>query len=130
MKKIQFLRFEMVNLVFSQSIPKPEMLVCPHIMSLYQTLAYNPLFNGWNIRWTLCLVCSIWYLRCLKNKHSWRIPTKKDQCLLFKIKTFSALQDHKSRSVQFRTCVKYVKLYASCELHRPAFMTLEPIRFC
>ena len=62
--------------------------------------------------------------------HSWRIPTTKSQCLLFKIKTFSALQDHKSRSVQFRTCVKYVKLYASCELHRPAFMTLEPIRFC
>ena len=61
--------------------------------------------------------------------HSWRIPTTKNQCLLFKIKTFSALQDHKSRSVQFRTCVKYVKLYASCELHRPAFMTLEPIRW-
>ena len=62
--------------------------------------------------------------------HSWRIPTIKNLCLLFKIKTFSAFQDHKSRSVQFRTCVKYVKLNASCELHRPAFMTLEPIRFC
>ena len=63
------------------------------------------------------------------SSHSWRIPTTKNRCLLFKIKTFSALQDHKSRSVQFRTCVKYVKLYASCELHRPAFMTLEPIRW-
>ena len=38
------------------------------------------------------------------------------------------LQGHKGRCVQFATCVKYFIFNASCELHRPAFMTLEPIR--
>ena len=56
------------------------------------------------------------YIPC----HSWRNPTTKNQCLLFKIKTFSALQDHKSRSVQFITCVKDEMLYASSKLHTPA----------
>ena len=39
------------------------------------------------------------------------------------------LQGHKGRCVQFATCVKYFIFNASCELHRPAFMTLEPIRW-
>ena len=39
-------------------------------------------------------------------------------------------QGHEGRSVQFATCVKVKILYASFELHRPAFMTLEPIRWC
>ena len=79
-----------------------------------------------------CSVSRFWFIskRQIMNITLYKFQQKKNQCLLFKIKTFSALQDHKSRSVQFRTCVKYVKLYASCELHRPAFMTLEPIRFC
>ena len=75
--------------------------------------------------------------------HRWRIPTKKSQCLLLKIKTYSSFisfsaklamssyrfQDHECRSVQFEPCVKDKILNASCELHRPAFMTLEPIRW-
>ena len=39
------------------------------------------------------------------------------------------LQGHKCRCVQFATCVKYFIFNASCESHRPAFMTLEPIRW-
>ena len=39
------------------------------------------------------------------------------------------LQGHKGRCVQFATCVKYFIFNASCESHRPAFMTLEPIRW-
>ena len=39
------------------------------------------------------------------------------------------LQGHEGRSVQFKTCVEYFNFYASCKLHRPAFMTLEPIRW-
>ena len=38
------------------------------------------------------------------------------------------LQGHKGRCVHFGTCVKNFIFNASCELHRPAFMTLEPIR--
>ena len=38
------------------------------------------------------------------------------------------LQGHECRSVQYTSCVKVEVLYASCELHRHAFMTLEPIR--
>ena len=39
------------------------------------------------------------------------------------------LQGHEGRSVQFKTCVEYFNFYASCKLHRPAFMTLGPIRW-
>ena len=39
------------------------------------------------------------------------------------------LQGHEGRSVQFKTCVEYFNFYASSKLHRPVFMTLEPIRW-
>ena len=39
------------------------------------------------------------------------------------------LQGHEGRSVRFTTCVKDEILNASCKLHRPVFMTLEPIRW-
>ena len=44
------------------------------------------------------------------------------------LSTTLQLQGHKGRCVQFGTCVKHFIFNASCELHRPAFMTLEPIR--
>ena len=37
------------------------------------------------------------------------------------------LQGHEDRSVQFATCVKVYAYFRKFELHRPAFMTLEPI---
>ena len=39
------------------------------------------------------------------------------------------LQGHEGRSVQFKLSLVSVNFNASCELHRPAFMTLEPIRW-
>ena len=45
------------------------------------------------------------------------------------LSTTLQLQGYKGRCVQFGTCVKHFIFNASCELHRPAFMTLEPIRF-
>ena len=45
------------------------------------------------------------------------------------LSTTLQLQGHKGRCVHFGTCVKYFIFNASCELHRPAFMTLEPIRW-
>ena len=38
------------------------------------------------------------------------------------------LQGHEGRSVQFELSLVSVNFYASCKLHRPVFMTLEPIR--
>ena len=37
-------------------------------------------------------------------------------------------QGHEDRSVHFATCVKVYAYFRKFELHRPAFMTLEPIR--
>ena len=39
------------------------------------------------------------------------------------------LQGHEGRSVQFKLSLVSVNFYASCKLHRPVFMTLEPIRW-
>ena len=39
------------------------------------------------------------------------------------------LQGHEGRSVQFELSLVSVNFYASCKLHRPVFMTLEPIRW-
>ena len=95
----------------------------------------------WNITWFQDKMWSlIWEML---NSHSWRIPTKKSQCLLLKIQTYSSFlsfsaklamssyrfQGNEGRSVQFEPCVKDKILYASSESHRPAFMTLEPIRW-
>ena len=40
------------------------------------------------------------------------------------------LQCHEGMPVQFTTCIQYFNFYATCVLHRPAFMTLEPIKWC
>ena len=45
------------------------------------------------------------------------------------LSTTLQLQGHKGRCVHFGTCVKNFIFNASCESHRPAFMTLEPIRW-
>ena len=37
------------------------------------------------------------------------------------------LQGHEGRSVQFELSLVSANFYASCKLHRPVFMTLEPI---
>ena len=39
------------------------------------------------------------------------------------------LQGHEGRSVQFELSLVSANFYASCKLHRPVFMTLEPIRW-
>ena len=72
----------------------------------------------------LVVVCVPTLLTNLKEKRS--VFTFQNQNIL---STTLQLQGHKGRRVQFGTCVKNFILNASCELHRPAFMTLEPIRF-
>ena len=85
-------------------------------------------------------VSSITYY--LVSTHALWIPTKKsvftiqNQNILIisqlLSKTYNVIlfvPSHEGRSVQFATCVKVYAYLRKFELHRPAFMTLEPIRW-
>ena len=91
----------------------------------------------------MIFICKSPLLHIIKPKpfvyHRWRIPTKKISVYFSKSKlthhfsasamSFYRLQGHEGRSVQFKLSLVSVNFNASCELHRPAFMTLEPIRW-